>query len=1048
MSTNNNYIQLVDAECIPNSTGREFKLNEPEIGHCSYRDPIYFKFKCKDVMYSVEGMLPIYFPSLVHYNVTLVPNSGNSKYHNNKTYTIHSIQPTSIDNANVDYIFSTLCKLYDKVPLDDTVNANTFKAASIPVQSIQSAWSEFRPTTLDASFTFAQWIKSLRGAAKEKFITSQGPIRYHYQISKLWTEQILNSSILAPYWIVTECSLLLQFYPLSILTSLTFDERQILYQRLTTDLHPHHYFFKPLLIHSVFTAKHFHSPDENGEAEQIESKQEEPKDEIVVHCEFNEDALQRGKYLYPISFIYTLTTTPFIQVKEFLQCRVTITLELLQSLWLFDVMSQDLILSGGNTVHICDPRTHDVAWWCNTNKFKKTRDRFSTCSHICHAFIQFVFPNVKIHREAYSIPSKIVEQLISNKYVVLIRTEEPVTKRPVILLALFYRWNVVHSACQFLVQFNSTDNVPPKDTKPRYIKSIEDKPYSSLDYMQRCTLHDIETKKITIVEGLGGSGKSYVLGFVKGQDAKEITEAEKEQIEEIKEKISELHREGGEDKDQAIDDLIAQMPQRQDATILRFAPFHTQKNILRVTIGEAFTVSWFNQYAIFNSIEYTFSEVHTVIVDEVGVLDEMSAARLFINLHRLIPTLQRIILGGDRYQLRSISGGNVLPDLADCALFARRHLVINHRVDPDARYLYDIIKLINDGNISFVPQSKEKASLLPPCFQLREKNLQLLERGNEMTKQYYDEMADLCLKDPFNTQIICYTNDQCKWINRKIMERAKWLHSLEEEIMGPEPVYTQKKSKIEDNNMTTTKVTNNDFGISIDFDDVDDEDLDPDNFDPENTKPTTVNIKQVPDPESIFKNERVKINMELNIEVPDWLSELCPYLEEKYTLTKNTIGIVRRICTVKNTTNKAIVDHEQTTFLGLRERNILWLQVIHLVSQEKCLPHAGKINPHFHLKDEKEWIPIIWNPSMIKCIEPAYVITAHSIQGNSFNTIMLPLEWGTTCEALVVAIGRARKKFICFNTNERMNIYDSFKTTIFNLEPKRITLFSQLLRNL
>ena len=495
-------------------------------------------------------------------------------------------------------------------------------------------------------------------------------------------------------------------------------------------------------------------------------------------------------------------------------------------------------------------------------------------------------------------------------------------------------------------------------------------------------------------------------------------------------------------------------PSHRPATILRLAPFNSHKSILQSSVGDASTVAWFIKYAQFNPIEEIFAFVHTLIIDETGGLDEALAARCVLTIKRLL-NLRRIIAGGDRYQLHSIAGGNVLPDLSDSGFFSSNKLLENHRVNADARYLYDIVKLINNGDTSFLPYTKEKAATLPKCFILREKNLDFLERTSFISTEYYNEMADLILNDPVNVQIIASTHEWCNWINRKIKERAGWIHSLELEKLGPikeQPSKVKKIKKTIDKEKDNSISAGNSFGFNFSFDDDDSDDSD-NNIALEDNE-MSIDTKSIPPNDCINKGERIIIEGDINIYTPDWLlnNPAYFYLKKRYKLTHNSMAIVRKICSIKY---KNVMEHENTQFPNIKGHNVVFIQLITLELEAKTnaiITEAGLQGtavpaPHLYVKDEKEWVPLVWKDSYINRIKPSYAITTHGVQGRSANTTICIGEWLTSRELLSTAVGRARQRFIFYNANQRMNVYEAFRAAILNPEPERLTILSQELQS-
>ena len=479
-----NFITLEEAS-FHDDSGREFKIIETESEQCTLRDSLYFKLACKGNFYTIDGMLPIYMPTLCIYNVTLSPVMSFSKY-NNKRYKIEYIQPIAIplNQVTVSSIVEEICKIHDSDP-------NVYgESPTFAIRCLHTAWQAYG-TLHPLPVNMLRWI------LEEAIVDKQKYEEYKLEGRKytMWTTMLLNNVMLSPYWIVLDCWELLQYYPLNILIPLDFYQRRRLNEFVKSYVRPCELFLKPIQI----------VPDENILL----------LDNNLSDIDKNKQLTEkRGKVLLnPISLIYLLSTNGESQNKALLTKALSVydkdaAFICIQCVWIFDMMSQDLILSNGNTLHECDWSSLSIIWWANSCKFKKTKTKFNNCSDLCTRMIKSLYPNNKI-KEIYAATTGIVQHLDKMGCVVQIETISTRSNQPQKLLAIFHKYNLVKLACDFLIEFNDKEDIPVNLTSiPRYIKSVSEKDYSTVDVTQRKTLHAIETNRIIIIEGLGGSGKS------------------------------------------------------------------------------------------------------------------------------------------------------------------------------------------------------------------------------------------------------------------------------------------------------------------------------------------------------------------------------------------------------------------------------------------------------------------------------------------------------------------------------------------------------------
>ncbi len=190
-------------------------------------------------------------------------------------------------------------------------------------------------------------------------------------------------------------------------------------------------------------------------------------------------------------------------------------------------------------------------------------------------------------------------------------------------------------APEFPPEGKSTDHLTME-----YFDSLAMETYMKADVHQLTALDTIYHSPITVVEGAAGSGKTTILQRLRGKSG---------------------------------------------VTMLVLVPTHQVRETITFKMREAMTTARFIQIARSDPLGWKqkFSFIQTVVMDEVGMLGESTAAELFPLLFSL-PSLTRIVLLGDQQQLPPPSGGSVLRDIKSLPFVRVCSLQSNHRVVSNA----------------------------------------------------------------------------------------------------------------------------------------------------------------------------------------------------------------------------------------------------------------------------------------------------------------------------------------------------------------------------
>lgn len=401
-------------------------------------------------------------------------------------------------------------------------------------------------------------------------------------------------------------------------------------------------------------------------------------------------------------------------------------------------------------------------------------------------------------------------------------------------------------------------------------------------------------------------------------------------------------------------------------TILRMAPYNTQKNDLTDLFGKAFTVAEIVKMAVMNPSEFMsrFSEVHTVILDECGLIDEWTFCTL-INLGlRKLFKLARVVITADQFQLGAISGGQPYLDLLSHAETPIMRLLVNHRTKPKARQLFHVVEGINKRDESWIYQMEQKE--MKDCLTLVPTpiNDDELKNPNSSTQQNIRMIAEKILNDPVHCQVICHSNKMVQWMNRQIM-------ACSEAITGhcflrPDEVQNERVGKCDMNPMT------------------------------------------------LHVGERVVLKEKKQVYLPKIMQEKYPHLPHLYTLENNELFLIRAFTSHVNQNpflgggiiNSNGMSGSQSWNFG----SYMWLQKIDRKLRDE---KDGRL----HEQDTSLWIPIPWESSLLKVIKPSYCVTIDVMQGNQCREVFLLLESTFSRRRLTTAVGRATDHIYIFSTH-------------------------------
>jgi len=226
---------------------------------------------------------------------------------------------------------------------------------------------------------------------------------------------------------------------------------------------------------------------------------------------------------------------------------------------------------------------------------------------------------------------------------------------------------------------------------------------------QADALNMIAKNPVTIVTGPGGSGKTNILGKIKGHgeqvwygDAKEVRDNPNNFF-----PVNSSRAKKRPTATAGVNTTTTTSAIAQEAKATATYAMKAEKIILTPTGRAArtvtkrhgitaFTVKWFLTWMQHNAASSRrFDKLRVLVIDETGMLDEPGFAemldRTLVELLRnadSLPNLRRLVMMGDKDQLESVGPGQVLEDLIGswipCARF-----VHNHRVTLASRQLAD-----------------------------------------------------------------------------------------------------------------------------------------------------------------------------------------------------------------------------------------------------------------------------------------------------------------------------------------------------------------------
>jgi hypothetical protein len=1029
---------------------REPHLQEPDQGRFMFRHKSTRMFQDQQSnTYTVEDVvLPVYMPPLIQYDLTLRPIADSNRY------TLLSLvpQPVSCDLKN----HSTSKPLADFLSLVDSDESNRGKKVK-PSEHIRSFLNQLFPT----SNPFIKEHECTVELRKRVFQTS--PVDNVIQLLEAMQEEkgsvfasetvrVLDITAVAPYLIVLDCPSLLRYYTGSYLNMLTFQQRRALlaYIRKQADIRYTDLYVHPLRI-SAPTIRPFEAP--------------------------------------PISFLFVVCTNTIYECDAMFrpvrkQNNGSDALALLDMLgvWYYDTMVQDLILSMANTMHERHSSTGGVMWNKAFKLWNGTLTESGKAHALCKNYVEYMYQDQSIPNiYEYGNTRALVDTLIDRK--ALFKTEGKTTNGAYngVFLITNMRYDYAERAYNILLKFTRKDKPTPPIAllpseqmqlitthqplpqrpahKPVYIKAFEDFNFARMDPEQRETMHQIETnrKGIVLLDGPGGCGKTYCMSALQGRDASF------EMVPSTLIEAVQTARDASEKGTKKVDaqDVSPQPTSKRTKyepkpgengtadvrveirpTILRLTPLNTQKNTLIDTVGAAFTWSHFIKYCQYNAFQETFGEVHTVVYDETNTGDEFDFCKTVVYLEKL-PRLVRIVMLADRYQRGSVSGGNVHCDLRASNAFVNRNLTICHRVEEAAKFLFHVVQSINRGDASFLDSIADHAS----CFQIRNEPLHVSERLHDMSRKYYDEIADLALDDPVNVQATAFSNDFCDLVNKKIQERKLARYSPEEASVSEtvENQFYRERCKL----MPDQPLSDDAMDLTL-------EQLSNrkqrgkrrhkgDNTEYANyLKLTELRI-----------GDKIRVNEKIHSRVPEWMSrfpEFGSYVKNySYTLEADNLFIVRRFLKLDPISGASYASvHEMNTSLYYtcdhrdveQGRIVVLLQEITRVTADLCEAFKGQRNPELRISDSDRWIVLQWKHAHIDRLSGGWALTVAKCQSLQYNHMIVILEQMYRRKDIGTAIGRAKRSVVVFNTDKALTIKEALQRAMHTNETPRLTILS------
>ena len=1042
-----------------------FSTPSLDSNRCPYRRPTFFVLRdcATKAEYRVKGVLPYQFPiELVTMRVELglLPPSAGSTYSTLPLYGLRRLyyDLVPVKETNASTLFMHIRTLYDSASFMIFDQSPVSKDAQSAWQTFISVWAREKhappggevkmddsvvvngptPIRLGPSFSFYEWVQ--REASMEH----------------RWAKSFLESPVLLPYWILSTSPELLYYFPLSRLHEMGVLGRKWLIQQMED---------KAKLC------------------------------DMFLRC-IQWDPMSPP--MPPISWTFLVTSWPHVQIQDWLRdwC---IYMGPRPDLWcmstfLLDLLQQDLTLSVGHTKHLGILNPSAVIPFLPSS-WKASQNTWMACQMEIWAVLQpflaeqfprsllFARTNSKGQDVEYLPPPAFwnwrekhtqvyIDYLLAQSSLsTLSRTAAPAVQRPLLMAArpmaepspamhqqVFVRINFLHMRTKQELRWLYFDfhksRLPFVPTSPTsdYVYSIQEmqEEYLTLDPSQRKALYLTVTSPVTIEIGTGGSGKTFLGLFYRGRNATfetvSVEDVSPELYDEVfvlqAEKLLEQWEKGG--RKGGIPPTLKIL---KKATILRAAPYNSQKNDLTAAYGQAYTdaklTTKFHRSP--QSFQEEFSEVRFIHLDECGLVDEPTLIDI-ISCLRSMKSLGRIVFSADPHQLGAFTGGHPFIDLLQSNLFPVMKLTENHRVGEDSRFLFEVVKQTNAGQLDWlsqimpptpmptpiqeggVPPPLTPLSLLPPllkAFRVFPATLLGWDVATEgtLSNRMMRLIADYLINNPLSSQAITHSDKMVEWMNRHIMTTQGWYdkNQIRSEFpIGGGKIEQPPYSSIRVGQRVALRKGELEYGL-----------------------PRSVH-ERYPHVKAKFQKDKAKVKLGNNeiFLVRDFTVEGKSFMEGKGR--SDFLPERKQRSAFALSVPPAGLSKEQTdAFWDEQQPTLMWVQFIDRELQAD----------HSRLDDRALWIPIPWKHMLVTRFEPSYIATTDMIQGKQYAIVIILEESTFTRKRLSTAIGRASQHVWLMNTclaphYRSRTVMEATITAVNQQEPPLYTIMQDVIREI